>query len=75
MTNLTRLVKPQPQSPITAVPLQQLIRQKSPASYNDNKDEKQFNIMLDFSLPPFRDPPLPIAYLNHSTTYHSSIRL
>ena len=43
MTNLTRLVKPQQQSPITAAPLQQLIRQKTPAYYND-KDEKQFNI-------------------------------
>ena len=55
-TNLTRLVIPQQQSPITAVPLQQLIRQNNPVYYNDNKDEKQFNIMLDFhSLPPFRD--------------------
>ena len=42
-----------------------IIRQKkNPAYYNDNKDEKQFNIMLDFHLlPPFRDPSLPIAYL------------
>ena len=46
MTNLTRLVKPQQQSPITAVPLQQLIQQKNPAYYNDNKDEKQFHIMF-----------------------------
>ena len=47
MTNLTRLVKPQQQSPIIMrFHYNTIIRQKNPAYYNDDKDEKQFNIMF-----------------------------